>query len=519
MPAVLESAGFSAIKETQDLSLLFSTSFSISPNSRQGSGEQCVNIPTSRLLEHESFPGRTMKDEESTGYVLLIVTLASFLPAFVSSAINVALPAIGQEFSIDAVLLGWVVTSYLLAMAVFLVPVGRLADIHGRKRVFFLGMLLFTAFSLLCALSWSGDMLVLSRFLLGLAAAMVFSTAVAILTAVYPPGRRGWALGINVTAVYVALSLGPFLGGFLTHYLGWRSLFLVNVPIGLVVLALILWKLEGEWTEAKGERFDMPGFIFYFSILLALMYGYSILPSLAGGVVMLLGLGGLVLFYRLESRSSAPIVDFRLFKENRVFALSNLAALINYSATFVVGFLLSLYLQYIKGYDAQGAGLILVAQPFIQAVISPSAGKLSDRVEPRYVASTGMALTAMGLLLMTWLDSSTGLVFIIGSLVVIGVGLGLFSSPNTNAVMSSVDKRHYGVASGMVATMRSLGMMLSMAIVMLVFSLVVGRVQIEPENHVLFITSIKIIFSLFVVLCIGGTLASLARGTMLDDRS
>ncbi|NYT02752.1 MAG: MFS transporter [Methanosarcinales archaeon] len=460
-----------------------------------------------------------MKDDEGAGYVLFIVTLASFLPAFVSSAINVALPAIGRDFSMDAVLLGWVVTSYLLAMAAFLVPVGRLADIHGRKRVFFWGMLLFTAFSLLCALSSSGALLISFRFLQGVGAAMVFSTAVAILTAVYPPGKRGWALGINVTAVYVALSLGPFLGGFLTQYLGWRSLFLINVPAGLIVMALIFWRLEGEWTEARGERFDVAGFLVYFSSLVALMYGYTLLPAPSGGAVMLLGLGGMVLFYRLESRSTAPIVNFRLFRENRVFALSNLAALINYSATFAVGFLLSLYLQYVKGFDAQGAGLILVAQPLVQALISPSAGKLSDRVEPRFVASAGMALTALGLLLMTLLDGSTGLFFVVGALVVIGVGLALFSSPNTNAVMSSVEKRHYGVASGMVATMRSLGMMLSMAIVMLVFSLVVGRVQIEPENYSLFIKSIRILFSIFVVLCIGGTLASLARGKMQRDRS
>jgi len=455
-----------------------------------------------------------MDNNVSKRVVLIIATMASFLTPFMGSSINIALPSIGREFAMDAVSLSWVPTAYLLATAVFLVPFGRIADIYGRKRIFTCGILIYTISSLLLAISTSAVMLISFRIFQGMGGAMIFGTGVAMLTSVFPVGERGRALGINVAAVYLGLSLGPFLGGLLTQYFGWRSIFLVNVPLGLTIIAFVFWKLKGEWAEAKGHKFDLIGSVIYSLALVAIMYGLSLLPAMSGAGVILIGILGLLTFIWWEMKVESPILHMNLFKNNTVFAFSNLAALINYSATFAVTFLLSLYLQYTKGLSPQNAGLILVSMPAVQALFSPLAGRLSDRIEPRIIASVGMGLTTIGLGLLTFLDQNTAIAFILASLIVLGFGFALFSSPNTNAVMSSVEAKSYGVASATVATMRQIGMMLSMGIAMLIFAIYIGRVEITPEYYPVFVKSLKIAFVIFTALCFGGIFASLARGKM-----
>jgi EmrB/QacA subfamily drug resistance transporter len=451
-------------------------------------------------------------DRATKRAALTVATLTSFVTPFMGSSVNIALPTIGREFAIDAVLLGWVATAYLLSAAMFLVPFGRLADIHGRKRVFLYGILVYAVSSFLSAIAPNAAWLVFVRVLQGIGAAGIFGTSIAILTSVFPAGERGKVLGISVAAVYCGLSLGPFLGGFLTQQLGWRSIFFLNVPLSLIIIAVTLWKLKGEWAGAKGEKFDIPGSVIYAVTLPAIMYGFSLLPSTSG--VWLIGLGvlGLLAFVGWETRAESPVFDMNLFRRNHVFAFSSLAALINYGASFAVGFLLSLYLQYTQGLSPQQAGVILVSQPAVMALVSPLAGRLSDRIEPRVVASIGMTLTMIALFLFTFLAQNTGVGFVIFSLIIIGFGLALFSSPNTNAIMSSVQKRSYGVASATVGTMRLTGQMLSMGITMLVFAVYIGRVEITPENYPLFLKSAKTAFTIFTALCFGGIFASLSRG-------
>ena len=443
---------------------------------------------------------------------LLVATLSSFLTPFMSSSVNIALPSIGNEFSMDAVLLNWVATSYLLAAAMFLVPFGKIADIKGRKKIFSYGILIYTLSSFLSAISTSAVTLISFRILQGIGSAMIFGTGVAILTSVFPSGERGKVLGINAAAVYLGLSLGPFLGGFLTQYFGWKSIFLANVPLGLIILIFVLWKLKGEWAEAKGEKFDLIGSIVYSLSLAAIMYGFSLIPAISGLWLVIVGAFVLLLFVRWEIKVENPVLDISLFRNTTTFALSNLAALINYSATFAVGFLLSLYLQYIKALSPQNAGLILTSQPLAMAIFSPFAGRLSDRVEPRIIASAGMTLTAVSLSLFTFLNEKTTLEFVVASLILLGFSLALFSSPNTNAVMSSVERRFYGVSSATLGTMRLTGQMLSMGIAMLIFAIYIGKVQITPEHYSLFLTSMKTAFVIFTVLCFGGIFTSLARG-------
>jgi EmrB/QacA subfamily drug resistance transporter len=431
-----------------------------------------------------------------------------------TSSVNIALPSIGKEFAMDAVLLSWVTTSYLLATAIFLVPFGRVADIYGRKKIFIYGFVIFSFSSFLSAISTSPFLLISSRALQGIGGSMTFSTGVAILTSVFPSGERGRVLGINVAAVYSGLSCGPLLGGLLTHYLGWRSIFVANIPIGFLIVIYTLWKLKGEWTEAKGERFDFTGSLLYSITLVTIMYGFSILPGIEGALLILLGGLGVWVFVKWEIKSNSPVFDMDLFRKNKVFAFSNLAALINYSATFAVSFLLSLYLQFIKGLNPLDAGIILVSQPIVQALLSPFAGRLSDRIEPRIVASTGMTVTAVGLFFLTFLDEKTTTPFIISSLILLGLGFALFSSPNTNAVMSSIERKFYGVASGTLSTMRATGMMFSMGMAMLLFALYIGRTQITPSYSPHFIKSVKTAFAIFTFLCVAGIFASLSRGRL-----
>jgi EmrB/QacA subfamily drug resistance transporter len=446
--------------------------------------------------------------------VLIIATLNSFITPFMGSAVNIALPAIGKELHVDAVLLSWIATAYLLALAVSLVPFGRLADIHGRKKIFGAGVILFIISSVLCATSFSIPMLLLFRIFQGIGNAMVFATAMAVLVSVYPPKERGKVLGINVASVYIGLSMGPPLGGIMTQYFTWRSVFLVPVPLSLIILFLIFRRLKTEWADAHGEKFDLAGSLIYSVAVIAIILGFSLLPEIKSLWVILIGVIAVFIFIRWEFNVGHPVFDIKLFKMNRVFAFSCLAALINYSSTFALNFLMSLYLQDIKALSPQFAGLVLISQPVIMASFSPMAGMLSDHIEPRIVATLGMIITTVGLVLLIFLDQGTSLGYIIVCLIVLGFGFALFSSPNTNAIMSSVENRFYGIASGVIGTMRSLGQMLSMGIATVIFSIFIGRNQITEEQYPYLMKSIVVAFIIFALISFGGIFASMVRGKL-----
>lgn len=300
-------------------------------------------------------------------------------------------------------------------------------------------------------------------------------------------------LGINVAAVYTGLSLGPFFGGILTQHFGWRSVFLIIGPFGILIILLAFLRLKAEWADARGEKFDLLGSSLYSLMLVFIM----VRVSNSSLVLIILGFAFLFGFVLWESRIEQPVLEIRLFRRNLTFALSNLAALLNYSATFAITFLLSLYLQYVKALSPQEAGTILVAQPAIMAIFSPAAGWLSDRIEPRVVASAGMAVIAIGLFGFSMIDERTSLELIVENLMFLGFDFALFSSPNTNAIMGSVEKKFYGIASATLATMRVVGQMLSMAVVMLIFAIYLGRVAITPEIYDLLVESTRVSFIVF----------------------
>jgi EmrB/QacA subfamily drug resistance transporter len=457
-----------------------------------------------------------MARELKPSAVLLVTTLSSFLTSFSASAVNVALPSIGRELHASAVTLNWVVTSFLLVSAMAIVPMGRIADLVGRKRVFTVGIAVIMVTSLVAALSHSVTLLLAARAVQGLGGAMLFATSIAIAVSVFPRADRGRVIGLNTAAVYAGLSAGPPLGGLLTHAFGWPSTFLINVVAGPFILLLIATNVPGEWREAHGERFDAAGSALYAGSLAALLLGVNRLQSLPGVALTVAGVAGLAAFVALEHRTLHPVLNVKLFSGNRAYALSNLAAMINYSATSAVAYFLSLYLQGVRGLDARSAGLAMLVQPALMAVLSPVAGRLSDRVEPRLLASSGMALSTGGLLMLVFLTPGSPLAYVEAALVLLGIGFAFFSSPNMNAIVGSAGPRNLGVANSTLATMRVVGQLLSMAFTLLLVSLIMGPVQLGPTTVEPFQRAMHACFVVFSVLCAGGIFASLARGRVHD---
>lgn len=443
--------------------------------------------------------------------VLWVATFSAFLTPFMGAAVNLALPAIGKDLDANAIQLNWVVTIYLLSTAIFLLPAGRMGDIVGRKRVFITGLTLFTATTLAIIFSPSINIFLMLRALQGVSSAMIFGTSMAIITSVFPPGERGQALGINITAVYVGLSSGPFLGGLLTEYFGWRSIFTALVPVGIAAIVLTRLRIKAEWAEARNEKLDIPGSLLAGGGLILLISGFSKIPGISGAIMSLSGVLLLIAFFLWEKRATNPLLDLSLLSSNRVFSFSNLAALIHYAATSAIAFFLSLYLQYLKGLDPRTAGLILMTQPVMMAIFSIPAGRLSDRTDPGRIASTGIALTSAGIIMLTFIRTDTSLAYIISVLALIGVGYALFSSPNSNAIMSSVGKKHLGVASGMLGTMRMIGQTMSLGIAMILMALFLGTEKITPANYPGLLETIRTGLLIFALLCIPAIFASLAR--------
>jgi EmrB/QacA subfamily drug resistance transporter len=448
---------------------------------------------------------------------LLAVMSTAFLVPFIGSAVNLALPSLGNEFQSSALLLSWVVTSYILATAALLLPFGRLADIVGRKKIFVGGLLLFSLFSFLCGLAGSIEVLIPFRLLQGIGAAMIFSTSMAILTSVYPPSRRGKALGLSVAGTYIGLSLGPVLGGWLNHNMGWRSIFYLTSILSFIPIYTAA-RLKGEWKGAEGEKFDLVGSLLYVLGLVAFLYGMSsISTSILSRYIAMLGLALIVLFVRYELVQVHPLIEMRLFVQNVTFTFSNIATMLNYSAGFALGFLMSLYLQVVMGYSSQAAGMIILSQPLMMALFSPLAGSISDRVEARVVASAGMAISTVGIFLFIFLDVNTPVGMIVANLAFIGLGFAIFSSPNTNAIMSSVQPRLYGIASSTLGTMRLVGQALSMALVTLLMATYIGDAQLGTVDPKILMKSIHTAFILFSLLCFLGIFASIVRGNVNQD--
>ncbi len=452
--------------------------------------------------------------KEERNIILVFSFFASFMATFMGSSVNIALPAIGKEFNLNAILLSWVAISFLLTSAVSTLPAGWLADACSKKKIILVGLFVYIFALIFTMMSKTTFFLILSRIIHGLSGPLIFASSSALLVYAFPKEHRGRVLGINSAAVYLGLSTGPFFGGILVHNFGWRSIFALVLIASIILFFYFALKVRRDEPLNSINKFDLSGVVLYVCAITILIYGFSNITETTGKIFAFFGGTSIAVFIFIENRSSNPVLPVKLFRRNIVYLFSNLSALIHYTSTFGITFLLSLYLQYVRGLSPQNAGIIVMAQPFMMMLLSPVAGRISDKIEPAYLASSGMAVTAIGLLILSTINKNTEYFFIVLILIFIGAGFAFFSSPNTNAVMSSVSKEYYGIASGVLGSMRMLGQVLGLAISSMMFSLFLGKAKIVPENFDLFMKAMKILFFIFFILCVFGVFASMARGRM-----
>ena len=442
---------------------------------------------------------------KSTGnnMVLFAICVASFITPLSVSSMNVISPALAAYFNANAVLLAWMNTTFFLAAGIVLMPSAKLCDIFGRRKIFAIGVGGFAIFLLLSAFSFSVWMLLILRFCQGICCAFIVGPAVALAAAIFPARQRGKALSIQVGAVYLGSSVGPFIGGWLSHNWGWRSVFIVIGLVGILAFALTLRYVKGEWKSGASMRnFDHRGTIMYAIGVAALMLGATHLPSQRAFWIVIAGIMAMASFVLIEKKAAEPVFDTSIFTRYLGFSFSSMAALLHYAALTANTLLLSLYLQFILGYDASSAGLLLLPQPVCMLVCTLIAGRLSDHINPSYLASLGAVLALTASLMLCLTDNPT-LQFIIVCQIIIGCGYGAFVTPNTNLIMGSVSYDRYNEASSVAGTMRLLGQVFSLGIISMIFALVIGPVEIEPAVYDRFVLSFKIAYLVYAVLCLG----------------
>ena len=439
--------------------------------------------------------------------LLFICTVLSFFTVFAVNAVTIVIPSIATEFHMSNIVQNWVTIIFLLVVAVLSVPAGQISGKYGLKKVTIISVVLFIIISIANVLVTSQEQFLACRLILGIALSFINVTSMAMIVNAFPPEERGKALGINITGVYVGLSLSPVIGGILNYNLGWRSVVLFGVPFLFVILALLLTRIDDEWSSFKNLPLDLKGSFAYGIGMVLFMYGFTILNTQLGVILTVLGVMILLIFAWIELKQAHPVFDIRFFK-NHKFLSANFASLCAYLATYAVTTILNYHLQYIKGFDSQTAGMILLVAPLCQVILAPLAGRLSDRFVPQILAAIGMALGTLSLILFSFLDSTTSIEFLFVAMILYGIGFGLFSPPNTNVIMGSVPPKDTSVASAAVATMRTVGQAMSMGILTLVFAFVMGNVAIVSDVYPLLISSCQITCIICVGLCLASVFAS-----------
>ena len=396
--------------------------------------------------------------------VLLTVCLGAFVAPLGMASVNVAIPTLAEDLGANAVLVSWIPTVVLISNIMFMLPAGKCADLWGRKRLFFLGVCVNAGASAVAFLAQSIEMVLVLRFIQGIGSAMMFATSMALLISVFPSDKRGLPLGLNAACVYLGLTLAPALGGWVTEAFGWRFVFLLPLPIAAVVLSILL-RVKGEWHGNQSGRFDWRGAVLFAAVAVCLALGLAGLPGVGHIALVVLAFILLALFIRMQARATTPLIRVQMFRESKLFSMSLASASLMYASSYPLGFMLSLYLQYVRGYSAGEAGQILLAQALTMAFVAPVAGRLSDFVPARWLASAGCACTLLGFALLSTLDAGTERADIVLALLLIGFGFGFFSSPNNHVVMHSAAPQEVGVAAATLNLARVMGNLVGMSMV------------------------------------------------------
>jgi EmrB/QacA subfamily drug resistance transporter len=462
-----------------------------------------------------------MKFMQRKRATLLAVAIGTFMSAFDGSVVNLVLPNISSYFHTTLSMVEWTVMSYLLIISSLLLAYGRLGDMYGHKRIYTTGLIIFTGGSILCGLAGSVMILIVFRALQAIGAGMLMAMGPAIVTDTVVPQDRGKALSITAVAVAVALTLGPAIGGFLTSLFGWQSIFFVNIPIGIGAF-LFARQVIPQKDERTDQPFDWMGAGLIFTALICILLSLSLVEELGWTnigliITMIMGLGLVAGFIFWEKTARYPLFDIALFKD-RLFAMSNLSALLNYMAQNTIILLIPFYLQNLQGLPPNQAGVLYLAMPLSTMLVAPVSGTLSDRMDTRYISSAGMAIMAVGMGILSNLKADSPHIFMIAGLIVVGIGIGLFQTPNNSAIMGAVPRNKSGVASGMLATMRNIGMVLGVAISGAVFSS--GQIGLTASlksrglsGHLLFSTAFE--GALHITYLMGAGIACVAVVTSL----
>ncbi|KJR49278.1 MDR-type permease [Desulfosporosinus sp. I2] len=450
-------------------------------------------------------------------YVLATVAIGTFMATLDSSIVNVALPTISSQLNSDLSTLQWVVTAYLLTITSLLPVFGRLADLFGRKRVFGLGFLVFIFGSALCGLAENIWFLVATRVLQAIGAAMLMSNSAAIITAIFPPKERGKALGLTGTVVALGSLTGPALGGILIGLAGWRSIFYINIPIGLIGFAAVLLILPKDVPSNDKESFDFLGASsFTLGMILVLLgitngekWGWSSFPILLS---LVLGIASLLLFALTERKVKHPMIDLSLFR-NRPFLIGNLSGGLSFTAMFANNMILPFYLQGILHYKPAQVGMLLMVFPIVMAIVAPISGNASDKFGPLVLTTSGLVITGLGLLYFSTLSATANFYHILPGSILTGLGAGMFQSPNNSSVMSSVPPQKLGVAGGINSLVRNLGMVAGIAWSVSLFESLGGVSMPKSSEIPVFMSAYH------YVMLVAMVIAFIAAGVSLNRKS
>ena len=446
-------------------------------------------------------------------WTLAVVGSGTFMSALDTSVVNVALPVIGKATHSPVSTIEWVILAYLITVSSSLLAFGRLADIHGKRRIYMAGLLVFVSGSLCCGLSGTVGLLILARVVQAVGAAMIFALSPSILITAFPGRERGRALGMQATMTYLGVAVGPGLGGMLTQHFGWPTIFYMNIPIGLFT-ALAAWKVLRPDRQGTGQPFDPAGAAAIVVTLASLLLVLSKGGDLGWGHPLIQGVAGLSVcaataFAVIERRSAHPALDFRLF-QNRTFTASVLAAYLCYLASASVSFLLPFYLLSAAGYSVSRAGLMMMAVPLAMMALTGPSGFLSDKVGVRFPATAGMVLMAAGAFLLGGLRLSDSAGHLVACLAVLGVGTGLFTAPNNSAIMGSVPRDRQGVAGAILAAARTVGFASGVAVAGLIYMTCLGSPQEDSPEMIA--RAVRVGMRLTAVIALAGAVSSAVRG-------
>ena len=448
-----------------------------------------------------------MKLELET-YVVIVSFITSFFAVFLSNGIIIGVPAIAQDFAMNNVIQNWVPTILFLTVAVCTVPAGQISGKYGVKKSLIAGMAIFLLASVGACLSISKEMFLIFRALQGIGIGFSNVSSMAMVVQAVKPQNRGKSLGFTVTGVYLAGSLSPVFCGFLVHNFGWRAMFYFVFPFLILCLALMILKIPGEWKSYEGNKIDVLGYVLYGIGILAFIYGFTNLMKTNGVICIIIGTILLIAFGVYELKITSPAFNMNLFK-NMKFTSSNIAALCSYLAIAAITTILNYHFQYVRGWNAQMSGLILIVTPIIMAIMAPNAGKLSDRIHPQKLAAIGMSIATMTLVILIFLDANTPLYLIVIAMILQGIGMGMFTTPNTNAIMSSVPPNETPNASAAQSAMRTIGQTMSLGLLTLVFAWIMGSLKLSSEYSNMIVQSSQLICIICTIICIVAVFASL----------